>query len=57
MKTVVLNTSALIRFYIPDGPLPEDREEAIDSCLKGETAALVPELAMIEAAQVLYYRG
>jgi len=53
MKTVVLDTSALIRLYIPDGPLPNGLEGVIESCLNGETAALVPELALVEAAQVI----
>ena len=54
MKLSVLDTSALIRFYIPDGPIPTGLEEAMSSCLTGNTVLLVPELALVEAAQVLY---
>ena len=54
MKIVVLDTSAIIRLYVPDGPLPDGLEEHVTSSWKGETALLVPELALAECAQVLW---
>ena len=53
MKNIVLDTSALVRFYIPDGPLPEGLEKAVDAAWGGETMLLAPEFALAEAAQVL----
>ena len=54
MTVAVIDTSALIRLYVPDGPLPPGLEEAIDDAWKGDGALLVPELALTEAAQVLW---
>ena len=53
MKIVVIDTSALIRFYVPDGDLPEELEKIIDSAWHAETILMVPELFFAEAAQVL----
>lgn len=54
MKTLVADTSALIRLYLPDGPLPEDLEDHIDSAWQGETIIFIPEIALAEAAQVIW---
>jgi predicted nucleic acid-binding protein len=54
MKTVVLDTSALIRLYVPDGPLPEGLEEHIALAWRAEAVVIIPELALVEAAQVLW---
>ena len=54
MKTIVADTSALIRLYLPDGPLPEDFENHIDSAWQGETIIFIPEIALAEAAQVIW---
>ena len=54
MKIVVIDTSALIRLYVPDGPIPENLEEHISSALSSETTLLIPELALAEFAQVLW---
>ena len=54
MKIVVLDTSAIIRLYVPDGPIPDGLEENIKSAWKGDTALIVPELALAEVAQVLW---
>lgn len=53
MKTVVLDTSALLRLFIPDGPVPAGAEEAIRGVARGQLAVIVPELALAEAGQVL----
>lgn len=57
MKLVVLDTSALVRLYIPDGPLPDGAEEAIEEAAKAETVVLVPELALVEVAQVVHKKS
>ena len=53
MKTYVLDTSALIRYYVPDGPMPDDLECIIDDAWQGNALLLIPELALVETAQVL----
>ncbi len=53
MKSWVLDTSALIRFYVPDGPMPDDLEHAIELGYQGDALLIVPELALAEAGQVL----
>ncbi|MCK6526320.1 type II toxin-antitoxin system VapC family toxin [Myxococcota bacterium] len=53
MRSVVIDSSALIRLYLPDGPLPEGLEDVVDSASRGDALLLVPELALAEAAQVL----
>ncbi len=54
MKTIVADTSALIRLYLPDGPIPDNFESHIDSAWQGETIVLIPEIALAETAQVLW---
>lgn len=54
MKIAVIDTSALIRFYIPDGPVPANLEKTIELASNGEALALIPELALVEATQVLW---
>ena len=54
MKIVVLDTSALVRFYVPDGPIPDNIEKYVSSALSAETTLIVPELALAEFAQVLW---
>ncbi|OGL47033.1 MAG: hypothetical protein A2161_17615 [Candidatus Schekmanbacteria bacterium RBG_13_48_7] len=53
MKVVVADTSALIRLYIPDGPIPGDFERHIELAWRAETVVMIPELALAEVAQVL----
>ena len=53
MKGFVVDTSALIRLYVPDGPLPEGLEAAVEAAWRSDAALIVPELALAEAAQVL----
>ena len=54
MKAVVLDTSALMRLLLPDGPLPAGAEDAIYRAERGDLQLLTPELALAEGAQVLY---
>ena len=53
MKIAVLDTSALVRFYVPDGPIPDKLEKYVSSALCAETTLIIPELALAEFAQVL----
>ena len=54
MKIVVVDTSALIRLYVPDGPIPDSLESHISSALSAETTLIIPELALAEFSQVLW---
>ena len=52
-KNVIVDTSAIIRLYIPDGPIPEGLEEKINHAINGELNLLAPELLIAEFNQVL----
>jgi predicted nucleic acid-binding protein len=49
----VLDTSALIRLFIPDGPLPDGFEDFLRGVERGLNTAVAPELLMAESANVL----
>ena len=51
---VVVDTSALVRLYIPDGPLPDELVHAMQAAERGNARILAPELLLAEAAQVLH---
>ena len=53
MRRVVLDTSAIIRLYVPDGAVPDGLAEDVDRAASGDVALLVPELALAEIGQVL----
>jgi predicted nucleic acid-binding protein len=53
MKTYVLDTSALLRLFLPDGPLPDHLEEILDQAGRGDARVCIPGLALAEAGQVL----
>ncbi len=53
MRTFVFDTSAFVRLYVPDGPLPDGAEAAIESAWNGDAVVLAPELALAEIAGVL----
>ena len=57
MKIYVIDTSALIRLYITDGPSPDFLEESINAAYKAETILIMPELALAEAGQVLWKKA
>ena len=50
----VLDISALIRLFVPDGPLPEDLEKFLRGVERGLNIAIAPELLMAEVANVLW---
>ena len=50
----VIDTSALMRFFIPDGPLPVSLEPALRNAAKGEASLIAPELILAESGQVLH---
>lgn len=49
----VLDTSALLRLYLADGPLPPSLEPAIQRGCSGDALLLVPDLCLLECASVL----
>lgn len=49
----VVDTSALIRLFIPDGPLPDGFEEFLRSVERGLNQAIAPELLIAEVANVI----
>ncbi len=53
MKSYVFDTSALIRLYVPDGPLPNGAIEALEQASPTEALLLIPELAVAEVGQVI----
>ena len=53
MRRLVLDTSAVMRPYLPDGPLPDGLTGAIDEGFHGRATLLAPELLLVEAGQVL----
>jgi predicted nucleic acid-binding protein len=50
----VLDTSALLRVFIPDGPLPPRLENLLRGAARGDDALIAPELMAAEAFQVLH---
>ncbi len=53
MRAVVVDTSALVRLYIPDGPVPVGLEDAVESAWRGDVVLVAPELFLAEVGQVL----
>jgi len=49
----VIDTSALLRLYLADGPLPPSLEPAIQRACTGDALLLVPDLCLLECASVL----
>ena len=54
MKTFVIDTSALMRLFIPDGELPDGIDKLILEAEKDEAVILAPGLMIIEAGQVIF---
>lgn len=49
----VLDTSALLRLYLADRPLPPSFEPALQRGCRGDALLLVPDLCLLECALVL----
>jgi predicted nucleic acid-binding protein len=49
----VIDTSALLRLYLADGPLPPSLEPAMERGCRGDALLLVPDLCLLECASVL----
>lgn len=49
----VIDTSALIRLFVPDGPLHPEVETAFNRAASGTDLVLAPQLLLAEAANVL----
>lgn len=49
----VVDTSALIRLFVPNGPLPDGFEEFLRGVERGLNTAIAPELLLAEAANVI----
>ncbi|HEC16277.1 MAG TPA: PIN domain-containing protein [Sedimenticola sp.] len=50
----VIDTSALIRVFVPDGPMPEGLEAFLRGAETGENIAIAPQLMLAEAGNVLH---
>ncbi len=48
----VIDTSALIRLFVPDGPLHPEAESAFNRAASGADLVLAPHLLLAEAANV-----
>jgi predicted nucleic acid-binding protein len=53
MRVAVVDTSALLRVFVPDGPIPQGLEDLLDQATRGNAVVLIPDLALVEATQVL----
>lgn len=49
-----IDTSALVRLYIPDGPVPEGLEVVVQNAERGNDSLIAPELILAECGQVLH---
>lgn len=50
----IADTSAIVRLFIPDGPVPEGLESVVLGSSRGEDILAAPELLAVEAAQVFH---
>lgn len=53
VTSAVIDTSALIRLFIPDGPVPNGLVECLEAGTRGDVRLLAPELILVELGQVL----
>lgn len=49
----VVDTSAIVRLFVPDGPLHPGIEAAMNRAMHGSDVVLAPELMLAESANVL----
>ncbi len=54
MTTYVLDASAWIRLFVPDGPIPAGLEDAVGKAERGEAVLAAPDLVLVEIAHVLH---
>lgn len=52
----VIDTSALVRLFVPDGPVHAEAEAAFRRVATGADAILAPQLMLAEAANVLLHK-
>jgi predicted nucleic acid-binding protein len=53
VTSAVIDTSALVRLFVPDGPVPEGLVECIEAGTRGDVRLLAPELILTELGQLL----
>lgn len=53
----VIDASALMRLFIPDGPVPRGLEAFFQGVESERNMAIAPELLMAEAASVIHKKG
>lgn len=53
MRVAVVDTSALLRLFVPDGPIPEGLEDTVLLAARSEAVLMTPELVLAEVVQVL----
>lgn len=49
----VVDTSAVLRLFIPDGPIPDGLEKFFRGVASGSNTAIAPELLIVEAINVV----
>ena len=50
----VVDSSAVVRLFIPDGPIPDGFEQFMQGVEVGTHIAIAPELMLVEVANVLH---
>ena len=53
MRAWVLDTSALLRLYVPDGPMPDGLAVAVEHATRGDGLLLAPDLLWAELGAVV----
>jgi predicted nucleic acid-binding protein len=53
----VLDSSAVVRLFIPDGPIPAGMEQFLKGVEVGDNIALAPELMLAEIANVIHKKA
>lgn len=54
MIAYVLDASAWLRLFVPDGPLPDGLEDAVRRAEQGDAMLSAPDLAWVEMAHALH---
>lgn len=53
MKAYVIDTSALIRLYVPQGLIPDGLLETIDEACQGNVIIFIPDIALAEVSNII----